>query len=101
MSIMELFGPLFTMICCSGETRNDLGLLDSGEVSIMDGCRELSGLLLFCIPAFAFRWFGSRNCGPKPKSSREPFLFIRLSKLFVRERFAFINIVLPTPTFKY
>lgn len=44
MSIMELFGPLFTTICCSGETRNDLGLLESGEMSNIDDCRELSGL---------------------------------------------------------
>jgi len=51
MSIIELFGPLFTTICCSGETRNDRGLLDSGEMSNIDGCRELSGLWLpfFCI----------------------------------------------------
>lgn len=38
MSIIELFGPVFTVNCCSGETLNDLGLLaESGDMSAMDG----------------------------------------------------------------
>lgn len=100
MSIIELFGPVFTVSWCSGETLNDLGLLVSGEISTIDGCREISGLWL---PLFitVLRWLASFKCEPRPRSSREPFLFMRLSKLFVSERFAFMNIVLPTPTLKY
>lgn len=100
ISIIELFGPVFTVNCCSGETLKDLGLLESGEISAMDGCRDISGLWLplFCITVL--RWLISFKC-PSPRSSREPFLFMRLSKLFVSERFAFMNIVLPTPTPRY
>lgn len=101
MSIIELFGPVFTVNCCSGETLKDLGLLESGEVSIIDDCRELSGLWLPLLCITVLRWLISLRCEPIPRSSREPFLFMRLSKLFVSERFAFLNIVLPTPTLKY
>lgn len=99
MSIMELLDPFLTTIC-SGEMRDDFRLPISGEVPNIGDCRELSGLWLpfFCVPALI--WLASLKCAPRPKSSREPFRFIKLSKLFARER-AFLNIVLPTPTLRY